>query len=103
METLDEIKEKIKNSTDNEYILESLKANEKLQADRDVIAYGQCGTAAGFQQFEPPPYSAVIVFAPNFQPVSAAMITSERKAVLPDTFAVPRDFLSESVPTKNST
>ena len=37
METLDEIKEKIKTSTDNEYILESLKANEKLQADRDVM------------------------------------------------------------------
>ena len=36
-ETLDEIKEKIKTSTDNEYILESLKANEKLQADRDVM------------------------------------------------------------------
>ena len=37
METLDEIKEKIQTSTDNEYILESLKANEKLQADRDVM------------------------------------------------------------------
>lgn len=37
METLDEIKEKIKSSTDNEYILESLKANEKLQGDREVM------------------------------------------------------------------
>lgn len=37
MENLDEIKEKIKTSTDNEYILESLKANEKLQGDRDVM------------------------------------------------------------------
>ena len=37
METLDEIKEKIKSSTDNEYILESLKANEKLQDDREVM------------------------------------------------------------------
>ena len=37
METLDKIKEKIKSSTDNEYILESLKANEKLQGDREVM------------------------------------------------------------------
>ena len=37
METLDEIKEKIKSSTDNEYILESLKTNEKLQDDREVM------------------------------------------------------------------
>lgn len=37
MDTLDESKEKVKNSTDSEFILETLKANEKIQNDREVI------------------------------------------------------------------
>ena len=37
MENLGEINEKVKTSTDSEYILESWKAKEKLQKDREVM------------------------------------------------------------------